>query len=313
MTVATPWALVLAPVLVGLAVCGHRIREGRRNTVRKALGAGPAPGPAAVQRGALVLGTLALALAATGPVVGGGGAPSTPDDMTLVLAVDVSRSMTVRDVTPDRMTRARLAALRLASVPGLRVGLVAFAADASVLLAPTDDTGLVVLYLESLDPDVTSGEGSHLPGAIRKAALAAGGDTTRAGHVVLLTDGESFHDPEDLREAIEEAGALGVRVHALLVGTDAGGAVPRVPASHSGAEAEAVAAVAGATGGVVERDGGGMPRLLDALAVSRAEPDGGVEAAPLPARDLTPLLCLLALLSLLTEGAVDAARRRMAW
>ncbi|ALM84336.1 VWA domain-containing protein [Bordetella sp. N] len=63
------------------------------------------------------------------------------DTLTLVLAMDVSRSMEAADVTPTRLTAAQQAARHF--VDGLpssvRLGIVSFAASATVVQPPTED------------------------------------------------------------------------------------------------------------------------------------------------------------------------------
>ncbi|CAG2142304.1 VWA domain-containing protein [Cupriavidus numazuensis] len=63
------------------------------------------------------------------------------DTVTLVLAMDVSRSMAASDVAPTRISAAQQAArdLIVGLPPGVRLGIVSFAATAIVVLPPTDN------------------------------------------------------------------------------------------------------------------------------------------------------------------------------
>jgi len=60
--------------------------------------------------------------------------------MTLILAMDVSRSMMATDVSPNRISAAQLAAKSFVSElpPNVRVGIVSFAGTASVVQTVTD-------------------------------------------------------------------------------------------------------------------------------------------------------------------------------
>ena len=67
------------------------------------------------------------------------------EEATVMLAMDVSRSMLATDVDPDRLTAAQAAAETFVDqLPaGFRVGLVAFSTDARLVVAPTTDRGQV--------------------------------------------------------------------------------------------------------------------------------------------------------------------------
>ena len=76
------------------------------------------------------------------------------EEATVMLAMDVSRSMLATDVDPDRMTAARAAAETFVDqLPaGFRVGLVAFSTDARLVVAPTTDRAEVHTALDNLRP-----------------------------------------------------------------------------------------------------------------------------------------------------------------
>jgi Ca-activated chloride channel family protein len=67
------------------------------------------------------------------------------EEATIILAIDVSRSMKAKDVQPTRLDAARVAAKTfLDQVPEkFRVGVVSFATRAAVGVAPTEDRKLV--------------------------------------------------------------------------------------------------------------------------------------------------------------------------
>jgi len=179
--------------------------------------------------------TLAAAAIAA-PLVRGvaraGEATPLPGAGRIVLAIDVSRSMAVADVAPDRMTRARTAAFRLTTeLPDASVGLVAFAARAYALLPPTHDRGLLLRYLDALDPRMLSAQGSRLAGAVDAAlkeleTRESGAAPTGPRAIVLVTDGESFDPDRRVAAALARARTEGVSLYAVSVGTPEGGLVP---------------------------------------------------------------------------------------
>ena len=86
------------------------------------------------------------------------------EEATIVLAMDVSRSMKATDVEPTRLDAARVAAKTfLDEVPEkFRVGVVSFATRAAVGVAPTEDRALVDAALDTLKP----GEGTAIGDAV---------------------------------------------------------------------------------------------------------------------------------------------------
>ena len=147
----------------------------------------------------------------------------------IVFLVDVSRSMMVRDVAPNRLERAKLWISDLvAEVKTDRVGLVAFAGSSSVRSPLTTDRLFFDLALEELSPEVVDVGGTNIGDAIRRCmdmVFYDLEDSETASHrdIILITDGE---DQESLPiEAARAAGAAGIRILALGIGSDAGAQV----------------------------------------------------------------------------------------
>ena len=177
--------------------------------------------------------------------------PSSPTAPVLVLALDVSHSMTVSDVFPDRLSAALGTALRItASAPPGPIGLVAFAGDARLIVPPTVDRRLISTQLEALAPNAVGAQGSDLSNALAVSVQALGPDD-QAGAVIVLSDSEGFEESDRRSEAVEEAVRRGVPIHWITLGTQTGGAVPgQSRSAHSSANPETGSEVAAATGGV---------------------------------------------------------------
>lgn len=152
------------------------------------------------------------------------------EEATVVLAIDVSRSMTARDVTPTRLAAARSAASAfLRKVPErFRVGVVSFASRAVVALPPTDDRELVEESLTQL----RSGEGTALGDAVALSARIAQSRPTSVGTVppaavLLISDGTNEGGLLRPETAVQRARARKVPVYTVVVGT-ANGRVERL-------------------------------------------------------------------------------------
>ena len=176
MSFATPLAL-LALLLVPLALGGYLLLE-RRRRARAAAFANPALVPNLVGRRpgrlrhlAPALALVALALIATGLARPHATVSVPREEATVVLAIDVSRSMVATDVKPTRLAAAQDAVRAfLAKLPeGYRVSIVSFAQAAYVVLPPTADRELAERALANLRP----GDGTALGGGIARAVQVA--------------------------------------------------------------------------------------------------------------------------------------------
>ena len=133
-----------------------------------------------------------------------------PVPATVVLCLDTSGSMRLRDVVPSRAQAALEASRSLAtSVPaGTRVGIVSFAGAARYVAAPSADRSAVLAALATVPPP----NGQTAIGDALRAAL-----TMRPARVVLVTDGTNNHG-EDPGNAVRAMHALHVRLDIAGVG-----------------------------------------------------------------------------------------------
>jgi Ca-activated chloride channel family protein len=214
MTFDAPLLLILAPVL-GLAF-GFGGWLARRQRIRLARRWSPSLGRVARARGGwapAVLGMSGLfaAIGLAGPRAGRTEVKTETRALSLVFAVDISRSMLAEDVAPSRLQRATREARRLIQdLEGDRLGLIAFAGRSYILAPLTVDGGAVRMYLDALDPDLASEGGTSLAAVLAQGTELLGAATDAADRVlVVFTDGEG-HDtlPETVAraEALKEAG-----------------------------------------------------------------------------------------------------------
>jgi Ca-activated chloride channel family protein len=209
-TFDAPVLLFLAP-LVALAV-GFGAWLARRRRIRLARRWSPGLGRLARARGAWAPALLGLvALLATvglaGPRAGRKEIRTESRALSLVFAMDISRSMLAEDVAPNRLQRAAREARRLIQdLEGDRLGLIAFAGQSYILSPLTVDGGAIRMYLDALDPDVATPGGSNLGAMLNQGAQLLAATTDAADRVlVVFTDGEA-HDT--LPEIVAQAEAL---------------------------------------------------------------------------------------------------------
>ena len=169
----------------------------------------------------LAIGFLALALAR--PQTGSKLRSMDVEGREVVLVVDVSNSMLAEDVSPSRMARTRYAISRLVEqMKEDRLGIVAFAEEAEVLLPITGDYKMAESMVKRLSPSLIAHQGTDIGEAL-EVALLSFTESTKESHsrvVILITDGEEHNQRID--KAIESAVAQGVMICAIGIGTPEG-------------------------------------------------------------------------------------------
>jgi Ca-activated chloride channel homolog len=146
-------------------------------------------------------------------------------EATVVIAIDVSRSMTATDVRPSRLGAARAAAeALLLKVPKTySIAVVGFGSRAYVAVPPTTDRALARDALTGLTP----GEGTALGDAIVLSARLgmqqrAADGTVPPTSVLLISDGARDGGQTTPIAAARRARTLHVPVSTVLIGTGQG-------------------------------------------------------------------------------------------
>ncbi len=139
----------------------------------------------------------------------------------VLLALDLSRSMTASDVAPNRLERAKLLILGLLpELAGERVGLVVFAGSAFLQSPLSADTEVLRDLLPELRPEFLPQGGTNYAQMLQTALEAFSTEGQSDRFLVVLSDGEAHDDR--WREPLAALVARGVRVLGLGLGTAAG-------------------------------------------------------------------------------------------
>ena len=218
-------AVVLIPLLYGGLRLYARKKLRRLGNIRTLTtlmpDSSPARGWVKIAFLSLAVGFIALALAR--PQMGSKLRSAETEGREIVLVVDVSNSMLADDVSPSRMERTRYAISRLLeSMKDDRVGVVAFADEAEVLLPITGDYKMARSMVRRLSPTLIARQGTNIGNALDVALLSFTESTHNKNSrvIILITDGEA-HDV-DTEAAIERAKADGVMICAIGIGTPEG-------------------------------------------------------------------------------------------
>lgn len=143
----------------------------------------------------------------------------------LLIALDLSRSMRVQDVKPDRLSQAKLVIYELLdAMPNERIGLIGFAGSAYAYAPLTIDHRAVRETVEQIDETWAPLGGSDLAKAVRLAVDTLKKTGRKNNALVIISDGEKHGG--DLDEMITEATSSGVCILTIGVGTENGNYVP---------------------------------------------------------------------------------------
>lgn len=147
------------------------------------------------------------------------------EGVDIMIAVDVSSSMMVEDVKPNRLEQARREIVDfLRVIQGDRVGLVAFSGAAFVECPLTLDYSACEMFLSSLTSDLIPVPGTDIGSAIDASVKSFDMKSETDRVVLLITDGE---DNEGRGvEAAKKAAAKGIKIFVFGIGDTSGGPVP---------------------------------------------------------------------------------------
>ncbi|MBC7420383.1 MAG: VWA domain-containing protein [Bdellovibrio sp.] len=154
------------------------------------------------------------------------------EGVELLVVADVSESMLAEDVKPSRLAQMKIELSKLLDLmPGNKIGIIAFAGSSTLLCPLTSDPNALRMYIDSLDTNSVSSQGTNFETALSyaKEAFEKGGvtqdqqsRTTRA--ILVVSDGED-QEPGAL-EAAKSFTKDGIRIYTMAYGTDKGAAIP---------------------------------------------------------------------------------------
>ena len=224
------WLLALMPLLAvfalwALAARRRAVRRFAGPTLASRLTESVSRGRQSAKYALFVTGLFFGLWALAGPQFGARLEMAERRGVDVVVCLDVSRSMLAQDIRPSRLERARHQIGELLDrLEGDRVGLVLFAGKAFVQCPLTLDYGAVRMLLTTVDAGSIPSQGTALADAVALARTCFEEGDRQYKAIVLLSDGEELTG--DAVRAAEAAGAEGVRLFAIGVGTPEGELIP---------------------------------------------------------------------------------------
>ena len=142
--------------------------------------------------------------------------------LDIVVAVDTSKSMLTADIAPNRLARAKLAALELLQDAKTdRLGLVAFAGEAFLECPLTIDDTAFQQNVQALDVNSIPEGGTAITSAI-DIALDTFKEKDHYKALVLMTDGEDNVDEAAVIASAKNAAKAGLKIFTIGIGTAEG-------------------------------------------------------------------------------------------
>jgi Ca-activated chloride channel family protein len=149
----------------------------------------------------------------------------TSEGIDIVLALDISESMTIADFKPNRLEAAKKVALKF--IKGRkhdRIGLVVFSGEAFSLAPLTTDYELTKSLIKDINYNMISKSGTAIGNALAVSLNRLRESSTKSKVIILLSDGANVEGTIDPKTAAKLNHALNVKIYTIGVGKD--GEVP---------------------------------------------------------------------------------------
>lgn len=173
----------------------------------------------------MLLAIIALIFGLINPKVGTKIETVKREGIDIVFAMDVSKSMLAEDVAPSRLEKSKQIVSQIINQLGSdRIGIVAYAASAFPVLPITTDYSSAKMFLQSMNTDIVSSQGTSLDEAIQLSATYFDQKSKTSKLLILISDGEDHS--EGAEEAAEEANKAGLKIISIGIGTQKGGPIP---------------------------------------------------------------------------------------
>ena len=148
------------------------------------------------------------------------------EGVDIVFAVDVSKSMLAEDIAPNRIEKAkRLVSEIINQLASDRIGIIAYAGQAYPQLPITTDYGAAKMFLQSMNTDMLTSQGTAIDQAIELATTYYDDDEQTNRVLFIISDGEDHSEGATLK-VVEDATEAGIKIYTIGVGKTKGAPIP---------------------------------------------------------------------------------------
>ncbi|MEL0455145.1 VWA domain-containing protein [Flavobacteriaceae bacterium SZ-1-7] len=173
----------------------------------------------------LSLAFLCLAIALVNPKIGTKLETVKREGVDIVFAIDVSKSMLAEDIAPNRLEKSKqLVTQIINNLASDRIGIIAYAGRAIPQLPITTDYASAKMFLQSMNTDMLSSQGTAINEAIKLATTYFDDDEQTNRVLIIISDGEDHS--EQAAAVAEQASEEGIRIFTIGVGDIKGGPIP---------------------------------------------------------------------------------------
>ncbi len=172
----------------------------------------------------MLCGWVIATLAISGPAWQKLPQPLYMQESALVILLDLSRSMDANDLTPSRLTHARLKALDiLAQRHEGQTGLVVYTDEAYVVSPLTDDNRTIANLVPALSSEVMPSQGSRLSVAIERANKLLDDAGFQNAQLLVVSDGVNDQRAFELAQQLASKNRT---LSTLAIGSQQGSPIP---------------------------------------------------------------------------------------
>ncbi len=226
-TFAYPWMLYFLAVVPLMIIWHWKIGKAKEPSIKysslNTFGRIPPSWKERLNRAPMVLRSLAVGLlivALARPQSFSSSQNMTTEGIDIVLALDISGSMTSEDFKPNRIEAAKSVADKfIDGRPNDRIGLVIFAREAFTQCPLTIDHAVLKHLLKKVEPGMVP-DGTAIGNGLADAVGRLKNGEAKSKVIILMTDGVNNSGEIDPLTAAEIAKTFGVRVYTIGIGTN---------------------------------------------------------------------------------------------
>ena len=224
------WVLFIIPVMLALFLWTFfwkkRTQKSFGNTaVLKRLSPDGSFFKSSLKFGVVCFAVSGLIIALVNPKIGTKLETIKREGVDIVFAIDVSKSMLAEDVAPNRLEKSKqLVTQIINNLASDRIGIIAYAGKAFPQLPITTDYASAKMFLQSMNTDMLSSQGTAIDEAIQLSRNYFDDEEQTNRILIIISDGEDHNDMSV--EVAETASEEGIKIYTIGVGSEKGGAIP---------------------------------------------------------------------------------------